>query len=332
MGDVTDPLWKAYSGQRQKFLGKGSYGEVVLAQHRATGNFHALKFADVSVEGWEREPKVLKSLSHPNVLKLLEVFLPWPPSRRSVVLASPAADTDLGEFLRRRGISALDEITGCFLSREVGRGIEYLHSRDIVHRDIKPANILVTFVSVRSLQWEVVVSDFGFARPVVKQSHMTPRVVTLWYRAPEIIITPKVAYGKPVDVWSWGCLMYEVLKGEPLAPGVDESEYLEEVVKIMGREGLDLMLNTTTARWKKALGHVQLVGGGLAQSLAGRSTEAVECIQSIFQWDPSTRPTAADALKCKWWAMVDGSVADAPQHHASVGDGQRRGREPVWLP
>ena len=94
------------------------------------------------------------------------------------------------------------------------KGLVYLHQLDIVHRDIKPENLLV------SSRNDLKICDFGFARQSKKEkgeAQMTDYVATRWYRPPELLVGGE--YGKEIDMWAVGCIMCELIDGNPLFPG-----------------------------------------------------------------------------------------------------------------
>lgn len=96
-------------------------------------------------------------------------------------------------------------------------GLEHCHSRGVLHRDIKGSNLLIDNEGVLKI------ADFGLATfydPGKKQP-MTSRVVTLWYRPPELLLGA-VFYGVGVDLWSAGCILAELLSGKPIMPGRTE--------------------------------------------------------------------------------------------------------------
>lgn len=101
-------------------------------------------------------------------------------------------------------------------------GIHYLHSNWIMHRDLKPANILVMG---RGEQCGVVkIADFGLAR--IFQAPLKPlreTVVTLWYRAPELLLGAK-HYTRAVDMWAIGCIFAELISLRPLFLGIEEKD------------------------------------------------------------------------------------------------------------
>jgi serine/threonine protein kinase len=98
----------------------------------------------------------------------------------------------------------------------------YMHDRGYIHRDIKGGNILL------NKQGILKIADFGLARVLLPQSvgsqaHYTSKVVTLWYRAPELLLG-MTNYGPAIDLWSIGCFFTELLTGKPLLPGRDEAQ------------------------------------------------------------------------------------------------------------
>lgn len=99
---------------------------------------------------------------------------------------------------------------------QITKAVAYLHSRRILHRDLKPQNILI------DSKGKIKIADFGLARqysiPIKKYTH---EVVTVWYRAPEILLG-SIEYTTSVDSWSLGCIMAELYSNEPLFPGDSE--------------------------------------------------------------------------------------------------------------
>lgn len=111
---------------------------------------------------------------------------------------------------------------------QVISAIEFCHSHNVIHRDVKPENILISAKQVVKL------CDFGFARSIAGPGELyTDYVATRWYRSPELLVGDP-NYGKPVDIWAVGCLLSEMLTGEPLFPGDSDIDQLHHIVSCLG--------------------------------------------------------------------------------------------------
>ena len=108
------------------------------------------------------------------------------------------------------------------------RGVAYLHANWIFHRDLKTSNLLLT------KKGTLKICDFGLARSYSKPLRpYTPVVVTLWYRAPELLLNAP-SYSPAIDMWSVGCIFAEILLNEPLFPGRTELDQLNRIFKTLG--------------------------------------------------------------------------------------------------
>jgi cell division cycle 2-like len=106
--------------------------------------------------------------------------------------------------------------------------VGHLHTHWIVHRDLKTSNLLLSNRGI------VQVADFGLARRLgPKAEQLTPVVVTLWYRAPELLLGAK-EYTSAIDMWSVGCILAELLLGRPLLPGKSEIDQIDQIFRIFG--------------------------------------------------------------------------------------------------
>ncbi|PWA03262.1 hypothetical protein BB558_000579 [Smittium angustum] len=215
--------------QKIEKLGEGSYGIVFKAQNRINGEIVALKRIrlDNEEEGVPctaiREISSLKELKHPNIIPLRDVLH----TEKKLTLVFEYMDSDLKKFMDICG-GDLDILTIKHLMYQLLCGIGFTHKHKVLHRDLKPQNLLI------SKKGELKIADFGLARassiPVSSYSH---EVVTLWYRAPDILMGSRM-YGEDIDMWSVGCIFAEMVTGRPMFPGVSVNDELLRIFKILG--------------------------------------------------------------------------------------------------
>ncbi|CAL1281971.1 unnamed protein product, partial [Larinioides sclopetarius] len=204
----------------------GTYGVVYKGKHKKTGRIVALKKIRIENEDEGvpstalREISSLKELKHPNIVGLLEVVMQE--SRLYLVF----------EFLSMDLKKYLDSIPDIYIFvsfqsylYQILDGILYCHRRRIIHRDLKPQNLLI------DQQGAIKIADFGLARafgiPVRVYTH---EVVTLWYRAPEVLLgSPR--YSTPIDIWSIGCIFAEMANKAPLFRGDSEIDQLYRIFR-----------------------------------------------------------------------------------------------------
>lgn len=216
--------------ERLDRIGEGTYGVVFKGRDRVTGSTVALKKIrlDNEEEGIPstciREISLLKELNHTNVVRLHDVIH----SDKRIYLVFEHLDLDLKKFLDTTPGRMDPRLVKLFMWQML-QGISYCHSRRILHRDLKPQNLLID-----NGQNQIKLADFGLARafgiPVRAYTH---EVVTLWYRAPEILLGTKT-YSTPVDVWSIGCIFAEMANHRPLFPGDSEIDQLYKIFQVMG--------------------------------------------------------------------------------------------------
>ncbi|KAF1933040.1 Pkinase-domain-containing protein [Didymella exigua CBS 183.55] len=210
---------------------EGSYGWVSRAKDITTSQVVALKKVkmDYSQDGFPitalREISILQKARHPNIVDLKEVLSGDAPEECVLVL----------EFLEHDLKTLQEDMHDPFVASEVKTllrqlvsGVAFLHDNFIMHRDLKTSNILL------NNRGQLKLADFGMARYIPpSNAPLTQLVVTLWYRAPELLLgTPN--YGAEVDMWSVGCIMGELLLKSPLLPGTNEVDQLSRTFSLCG--------------------------------------------------------------------------------------------------
>jgi len=210
--------------------GEGTYGVVVKARVKNTDEFVALKRIKLESEDEGipstaiREIALLKELQHPNIVSLLDVIH----AESTLTLVFEYLEQDLHRLMKAAGDDGLDTPTIKSFLKQLLEGIAFCHKGKVLHRDLKPQNLLVSRDGVLKL------ADFGLARAFgIPVKNYTHEVVTLWYRAPDILMGSK-EYGTEVDMWSVGCIFAELVTGKPLFAGSDEEEQLEQIFKVRG--------------------------------------------------------------------------------------------------
>nr|XP_048307917.1 cyclin-dependent kinase 3 isoform X3 [Myodes glareolus] len=187
-------------------IGEGTYGVVYKAKNKETGQIVALKKIrlDVETEGIPstaiREISLLKELRHPNIVKLLDVVH----REKKLYLVFEFLTQDLKKHMESAPTPELPlNVVKSYLSQLL-QGLNFCHCHRVIHRDLKPQNLLINEFGAIKL------ADFGLARAFgVPMRTYTHEVVTLWYRAPEILLGSKF-YSTAVDLWSIGCIFAEM--------------------------------------------------------------------------------------------------------------------------
>jgi serine/threonine protein kinase len=193
---------------------------VYKAKDSLTGNIVALKKVRCDVNEREslkfmaREILILRRLDHPNVIKLEGLVTSRMSS--SLYLVFRYMDHDLAGLAASPEIKFTEQQVKCYM-KQLLSGLEHCHNRGVLHRDIKGSNLLIDDGGVLRI------GDFGLATffDASKRQEMTNRVVTLWYRSPELL-HGVVEYSVGVDLWSAGCILAELLAGRAIMPGRNE--------------------------------------------------------------------------------------------------------------
>lgn len=172
-----------------------------------------------------REIQVLKACNHRNIVRLNEVLVGN--SLDSIFISMEYCEQDLASLLDNMTKAFSESQTKCIMLQLV-EGLHYLHNHFIIHRDLKVSNLLLTDRGC------IKIADFGLARLFSRtERKMSPNVVTLWYRAPELLFGAK-NYTTAIDMWSAGCILGELLLHKPLLPGRSEIQQIEMIIDLLG--------------------------------------------------------------------------------------------------
>ncbi|KAK8797418.1 hypothetical protein WA158_004626 [Blastocystis sp. Blastoise] len=348
----------------KKEIGKGAYGTVFLASDKETQANVAIKRIEdifrsqIDSKRTIREISILRQCNHKTISKLLDILsIKDIKNYKNLWVVMEYGGWDLLRILKNyRKINGWCSRYVKYIIYQLLCALNYLVAGSIVHRDLKPSNILM------SDKCDLKLIDFGLARQIEtlpsKQStftdksrgidisrdssasdhvnrQLTQHVVTRWYRAPEVILCEK-EYNSPVDIWSVGCIMGELLqtlepdttKPQPLFPGttcfplssrrherghVDRLEYefrqethqLLKIFAVIGTPSDDEINQLDDGMFKDFLKDMAYIPPrDLHEMFPSTEEEGIRILTQMLQFDPSKRITAAEALKSSYFDSV----------------------------
>lgn len=177
-----------------------------------------------------REVSALRALRHAGVVRLREAVVSAGGGGRALHLVFEHMAMDLKRLLERARGGLPAPLVRSY-ARQLLAALAHCHAARVLHRDLKPQNLLV------DARGRIKLADFGLARAfALPQRAYTHEVVTLWYRAPELLLGARL-YSTPVDVWALGCVLGEMAAGRTLFPGDSEIDQLFRVFRALGTPG-----------------------------------------------------------------------------------------------
>lgn len=228
-----------------KCLGSGSYGKVYSVSNLLTRRNLALKrlliysATNANYIISLKELDMLSRFNHPHIMNLTDVifdkedFSPIEVTGMKddcISIIMPEAKTTLDKYIvEHKNLSTRKNILHQLIS-----GLHHIHQYGFIHRDLKPQNILMFEDGTAKI------ADLGLTVPFVKCEPRTPGMVTIWYRSPEIFHGQDYDY--KADIWSMGCIFYEIIIGRPLFTGMTD----EEMLKL-----LDIFYGKTNSRTRR---------------------------------------------------------------------------------
>ncbi|EEB12563.1 mitogen-activated protein kinase ERK-A, putative [Pediculus humanus corporis] len=281
-------------------IGEGTYGIVFKAKHRITGEVVALKGIrlDGDSEGVPstalREIALLKELKHPNVVQLLEVVH----MEKVLYLVFEYFYRDLKKFIEKVDGDIPIKLIKSYLYQLL-KGLQYCHTNKTLHRDLKPQNLLIDTLG------NIKLADFGLARTFgLPTRSFTHEVVTLWYRAPEILLGSKY-YTVSVDIWSLGCIFGEMVMKKAMFPGDSEIDQLFRIFRVLGTPHEGVWPGVTQLDDYKCRFPVWEPMSLGEEIIPRLDDKGIDLLSNMLKYDPSKRISAMEALDHPFFEKVE---------------------------
>jgi serine/threonine protein kinase len=285
--------------QKLEKIGEGTYGVVYKAKDKISQDIIALKKIRLEQEDEGvpstaiREISLLKEIQHPNVVRLRDIVS----GDQKLYLIFEYSDQDLKKYMDVAGVPLAPALVKSNLYQIIN-GLAYCHAHRVIHRDLKPQNLLIDKAGILKL------ADFGLARAFsLPMKTYTHEVVTLWYRAPEILLGQK-QYSTPVDMWSVGCIFAEMAQRRPLFAGDSEIDQIFKIFRVLGtpKESVWPGVNSlpdfkqTFPKWAPT---------PLSKHCSNLDANGLDLLSQMVCYDPESRISALDALSHPYFDDVD---------------------------
>ncbi|XP_076371032.1 cyclin-dependent kinase 10 isoform X1 [Tachypleus tridentatus] len=279
-------------------IGEGTYGIVYRARDTSTNEIVAMKKVrmerekdGVPVSGL-REINILLNLQHNNIVNLKEVVVGK--SLDSIFLVMEYCEQDLASLLDNIQTPFSESQVKCIML-QLFNGLQYLHKNFIVHRDLKVSNLLLTDHGCLKI------ADFGLARKYgIPLKPMTPKVVTLWYRAPELLLQSRIQT-TAIDMWAAGCILGELLLHKPMLPGRSEIHQIELIIELLGTPNDQIWQGFSSLPALENFTLKKQPYNNIKHIFPWLSPAGIRLLNFLFMYDPRKRATAEDCIESSYF-------------------------------
>ncbi|CAN6443689.1 unnamed protein product [Victoria cruziana] len=242
IGGKNGEMKRTISYMAERIVGHGSFGIVFQAKCLETGETVAIKKVLQDRRYKNRELQLMRLMDHPNVVSLKHCFFSTTSNNELFLnLVMEYIPETLHRVLKHH--NSMNERMPLLYVKlytyQIFRALAYIHNAaGVSHRDVKPQNLLV-----HPLTHQLKLCDFGSAKVLVRGEANISYICSRYYRAPELIFGA-TEYTTSIDIWSAGCVLAELLLGQPLFPGESAVDQLVEIIKVfhkrMPPEAIDL--------------------------------------------------------------------------------------------
>ncbi|XP_070608125.1 MAPK/MAK/MRK overlapping kinase isoform X4 [Erythrolamprus reginae] len=272
-------------------IGEGTFSDVLKVQSLNNGRCYACKqmkqhFESIDHVNNLREIQALRRLNpHPNILTLHEVI--FDKKAGAVALICELMDMNIYELIKGRK-KPLPEKKITNYMYQLCKSLDHIHRNGIFHRDVKPENILIK-------QDLLKLGDFGSCRSTHSKQPYTEYISTRWYRAPECLLTDGY-YSYKMDIWSAGCVFYEIASFHPLFPGSNELDQISKIHDIIGTPPKKILHKFKQSR-VMSFDFPARKGKGISPFIPNLSNKSLTLMYAMIQYDPDERICAHEALQ-----------------------------------
>lgn len=242
-------------------------------------------------------------MSHRNIVRLKEVitrvgmiFISLIPDEPRFYMIFEHVQHDLAGLIDRKAPLTESEVKS--IMKQLCDGVAYLHKNGIMHRDLKASNILI------SKDGELKIADFGLGRRQSKGGLYTNKVITRWYRPPELLLGA-MEYNTNIDVWSVGCVLGELMLGKAVFPGEDDVHQLELIFSLCGCPNPRSWPNVEKLSGWNVLQPKKQYPRSVIDKFKTTpfgTHAAVDLLDRMLDLNPATRITMDQALKHDWFS------------------------------
>jgi len=289
-GQGDRPIEISYSDT--KVIGNGSFGVVYQARLCENNDVVAIKKVLQDKRFKNRELQIMRTLDHQNIVLLKFFFYSSGEKKEEVYLNLVLEFIPETVYRVARHYSKQKQTIPLLFIKlymyQLFRSLAYIHSKGVCHRDIKPQNLLLDpDTGVLKL------CDFGSAKILVRGEPNVSYICSRYYRAPELIFGA-TDYSCQIDVWSAGCVLAELLLGQPIFPGDSGVDQLVEIIKVLGTPSRDQIheMNPNYTEFK----FPQIKAHPWNKVFRPRTPiEATSLVARLLEYTPGTRIGPLDA-------------------------------------
>ncbi|EAY12992.1 CMGC family protein kinase [Trichomonas vaginalis G3] len=281
-----------------ELCGRGSFGTVLKCFDHKEKTYVAIKIIANSEEYnslAEREVRFLETLStnketqsETHIIELIDTFS----DSKFTYIVTKFYKQNLYDYIKSKFVAGIPFRDIRHIAKSVAKAMQLIHSCGIIHSDLKPENIMLEGTNPYII-------DFGCSS--FDDECTSDTVQGLYYRAPEVIFNN--GYNSSIDVWSFGCLLFELITGTPLFESKNETDLIRQITKVLGDPSQELINSSKKMKryWFRKQIHVDndesQKNSFLGEFLGNTNTEIISVISACLKWDPNERPTFNELLE-----------------------------------